>query len=67
MHIALPEWRFIQDEQAEKDWKDCRGGVIGRIKNDLPCGTLNFETHVKTVEDINETALVAHRLFGELL
>ena len=45
------------------DW----GEVVRALKDITYSGTLNFETHVKTVEDINETALVAHRLFGELL
>ena len=45
------------------DWAE----VVRALKDIKYSGTLNFETHVKTVEDINETALVAHRLFGELL
>ena len=59
VHIALPEWRFIQDEQAEKDWKDCRGGVIGRIKNDLPCGTPSFFNAIKEL-GMTKTVVCGH-------
>ena len=30
-------------------------------------GTLNFESHVRTVEDVEENARVAREIFGEIL
>lgn len=41
--------------------------VIKALKDINYTGTLNFETHVKTVEDIKETRIVANAIFKELL
>lgn len=59
VHIALPEWRFIQDEQAEKDWVDCVGGFIGKVKNDLPCGTPTFFNAIKEL-GVTKTVICGH-------
>lgn len=45
------------------DWRQ----VIKAIKDINYTGTLNFETHVKTVEEIKETAVVGNTIFKGLM
>ena len=59
IHIALPEWRFIQDEQAEKDWADCVGGFVGKVKNNLPSGTPTFFEAIKEL-GVTKTVICGH-------
>ncbi|MBR5388044.1 MAG: hypothetical protein IK147_01100 [Clostridia bacterium] len=49
------------------DYMTAVGNRIKAIKDINYTGTLNFETHVKTVEEIKETAVVGNTIFKGLM